>query len=73
MGSACATAALCVPEAFGELGLAGEVRQVGQTEARLKEAAKLGFTQAFLPAGRRKGGPGEAADLGDILIARPAR
>jgi DNA repair protein RadA/Sms len=45
---------------FGEVGLAGEVRQVGQTEARLKEAAKLGFTQAYLPAGRRKGAPGES-------------
>jgi DNA repair protein RadA/Sms len=35
---------------FGEIGLSGEVRAVGQTEARLKEAAKLGFTNAFAPA-----------------------
>jgi DNA repair protein RadA/Sms len=35
---------------FGEIGLSGEVRAVGQTEARLKEAAKLGFTKAFAPA-----------------------
>jgi DNA repair protein RadA/Sms len=34
---------------FGEVGLAGEVRAVGQTEARLKEAAKLGFERAILP------------------------
>lgn len=34
---------------FGEIGLSGEVRAVGQTEARLKEAAKLGFTKAFAP------------------------
>ncbi|MDA8051451.1 MAG: DNA repair protein RadA [Rhodospirillales bacterium] len=34
---------------FGEVGLSGEVRQVAQAEARLKEAAKLGFTAASLP------------------------
>lgn len=34
---------------FGEIGLSGEVRRVAQPELRLKEAAKLGFTQAILP------------------------
>jgi DNA repair protein RadA/Sms len=34
---------------FGEVGLSGEVRQVAQAEARLKEAAKLGFDSACLP------------------------
>ncbi len=34
---------------FGEIGLSGEVRQVAQADARLKEAAKLGFEQATLP------------------------
>jgi DNA repair protein RadA/Sms len=34
----------------GEVGLAGEVRAVSQPEARLAEAARLGFTHAFLPA-----------------------
>jgi DNA repair protein RadA/Sms len=34
---------------FGEVGLSGEIRQVAQAEARLKEAAKLGFLQATLP------------------------
>jgi DNA repair protein RadA/Sms len=37
---------------FGEIGLSGEVRPVGQRVARLKEAAKLGFDQAIVPAGR---------------------
>jgi len=37
--------------AFGEVSLAGEVRPVTQMEARLKEAAKLGFTEALVPAG----------------------
>ncbi len=33
---------------FGEVGLTGEVRTVGQTELRLKEGEKLGFRQAML-------------------------
>ncbi|MDD9877885.1 MAG: DNA repair protein RadA [Magnetovibrio sp.] len=37
---------------FGEVGLSGEVRAVSQTEARLKEAEKLGFTRALIPAAR---------------------
>jgi DNA repair protein RadA/Sms len=41
---------------FGEIGLGGEVRPVGQIEQRLKEAEKLGFTDALIPplGGRRK-------------------
>ncbi len=34
---------------FGEIGLSGEIRQVSQAEARLKEAQKLGFAAACLP------------------------
>lgn len=34
---------------FGEIGLSGEVRSVGQTDLRLKEAAKLGFSEAIMP------------------------
>lgn len=36
--------------AFGEIGLSGEIRRVAQTDLRLKEAAKLGFKQALIPA-----------------------
>ena len=36
---------------FGEVSLSGEVRPVGQSEARLKEAAKLGFKQAVCAKG----------------------
>lgn len=32
---------------FGEVGLSGEVRKVSQTEARVKEASKLGFKQIY--------------------------
>ncbi|MDP2111750.1 MAG: DNA repair protein RadA [Thiobacillus sp.] len=35
---------------FGEVGLAGEIRPVQRGQERLKEAAKLGFTQAIVPA-----------------------
>jgi DNA repair protein RadA/Sms len=41
---------------FGEIGLAGEVRGVARADARLKEAAKLGFTQAVLPSRRNVAG-----------------
>jgi DNA repair protein RadA/Sms len=36
---------------LGEVGLAGEVRAVGQVEPRLTEAAKMGFRRAILPHG----------------------
>ena len=39
---------------FGEVGLAGELRPVHATEARLKEAAKLGFNRAVIPAASEK-------------------
>jgi DNA repair protein RadA/Sms len=35
--------------AFGEASLSGDVRPVGRAEARLKEAAKLGFRTALAP------------------------
>jgi len=35
---------------FGEVGLGGEVRTVPQSTARLQEAQRIGFTQAFVPA-----------------------
>ncbi|MEM6375545.1 MAG: DNA repair protein RadA [Pseudomonadota bacterium] len=41
---------------FGEISLSGALRPVAQTENRLKEAAKLGFTSAILPAGGKPGG-----------------
>ncbi len=36
---------------FGEISLSGALRNVGQTENRLKEAQKLGFTKAIAPKG----------------------
>jgi DNA repair protein RadA/Sms len=62
---------------FGEVGLSGEVRQVAQAEARLKEAHKLGFAGACLPrrlAGRRLATPSgfrldETGHLTDLVAA----
>jgi len=45
---------------FGEIGLSGEVRAVGQMESRMREAAKLGFTAALTP---RLGGRSIASGL----------
>jgi DNA repair protein RadA/Sms len=35
---------------FGEIGLSGQIRPVAHSLPRLKEAAKLGFTRALVPA-----------------------
>ena len=37
--------------AIGEVGLAGEIRNVVGLQRRLTEAARLGMTRAFVPAG----------------------
>jgi DNA repair protein RadA/Sms len=37
--------------AFGEVGLSGEIRSVGQALARVKEAGSLGFETVILPQG----------------------
>ena len=39
--------------AFGEIGLAGEIRPVPYGEERLREAAKHGFRRAIVPAANR--------------------
>jgi DNA repair protein RadA/Sms len=55
---------------FGEIGLAGEVRAVTRQDLRLKEAARLGFTQAFVPARRSGSAPAPASGIGVTEIAR---
>jgi DNA repair protein RadA/Sms len=45
---------------FGEVSLSGMVRPVAQTAARLKEAHKLGFTQAVAPDNARAEAGGES-------------
>ena len=41
---------------FGEISLSGALRPAPQTENRLKEAQKLGFTAAIAPTGGKSGG-----------------
>lgn len=43
--------------AFGEVGLAGEVRPVSGIQRRLQEAARLGFTHAIVPQGSGDAAP----------------
>ena len=43
---------------FGEISLSGALRPVSQAENRLKEARKLGFSQAILPDGQKLDGKG---------------
>jgi len=42
---------------FGEVGLAGEVRPVQDADARIREAAKLGFKHAIIPSGNKLAKP----------------
>jgi DNA repair protein RadA/Sms len=60
---------------FGEIGLSGEIRPVGHAEARMKEAAKLGFAQAIVPAGSAAPAAGlkvvELAELADLRALFP--
>ncbi len=41
--------------AFGEIGLAGEIRSVMQAQTRVNECARLGFTKLILPKSSIKG------------------
>ena len=56
---------------IGEVGLNGELRAVGQMNARLHEAAKLGFKAAIVPRRLRRGEPWPKGI--EILEARSLR
>ncbi len=59
---------------FGEVSLSGAVRPVAHTAQRLKEAEKLGFAQAVMPAGSadlpaaRNGCWSEVETLPDLVV-----
>jgi len=60
---------------FGEISLSGDIRPVPQAESRLKEAAKLGFSRAFVPAGTRATGGlncTEIANVAELVSLIPA-
>jgi len=44
--------------AVGEVGLGGEIRRVNQLGQRLREAGRLGYRKAIVPAGNDGGGDG---------------
>ncbi len=52
--------------AFGEVGLAGEVRAVDMGRQRLAEASKFGFTKCILP----KGCAGESVDGVELVAVK---
>ena len=54
--------------AFGEIGLAGEVRPAPRGQDRLKEAAKLGFEKAIVP--KANAPKGRSADIEVIPVER---
>jgi DNA repair protein RadA/Sms len=62
---------------FGEVSLSGDVRLTSGSEARLKEAVKLGFKTAIVPAGTKADGVGlrlePVANVGELasLIGGP--
>jgi DNA repair protein RadA/Sms len=57
----------------GEVGLGGELRQVGHTPRRLAEAARLGFGRALVPSSAPDGPAGveviRAATLAEAIVA----
>jgi len=59
--------------AFGEVGLAGDVRSVTSMSRRLAEAARLGFTDAIVPArSRSTGAPPAGLRLHEVSTVQDA-
>lgn len=58
--------------AFGEIGLAGEIRSVSQAQMRVNEAERLGFTRIILPSHNLKGLTSENAELIGVKNIRDA-
>ncbi len=68
---------------FGEVGLGGEVRRVAQTDKRLSELARLGFTRAITAhtavdkvgagAGIAVGGLAHVGELADLVLSGKMR
>jgi DNA repair protein RadA/Sms len=58
---------------FGEISLSGALRPITQAEARLKEAAKLGFAAAYTPASLKQASTSDftlkkLSDLGEFIV-----
>jgi DNA repair protein RadA/Sms len=59
--------------AFGEIGLAGEVRSVPRASSRLAESAAMGFTRAIVPRSAAEVPPGSSAEGARELQIVPVR
>ncbi len=59
--------------AFGEIGLAGEVRSVNACAQRVREAARLGFARCVIPKHNLKNIPAELASQIEIVGVRTVR
>ena len=51
---------------FGEIALSGEIRQVAHSGLRLKEAAKLGFENGWVPRGVKTSDGTRLAEFGNL-------
>jgi DNA repair protein RadA/Sms len=58
--------------AVGEVGLLGELRPVSGLDRRLREAARLGFERAIVPAGGRASSPVEGIRAVPVATLRDA-
>jgi DNA repair protein RadA/Sms len=58
--------------AIGEVGLLGELRSVGGLDRRLREAARLGFGRAIIPAAGDRSQPAAPVGL-ELLRAETLR
>lgn len=59
--------------AFGEIGLAGEIRAVNNAQARISEAVRLGFSRVVLPlANAKKIKPIEGVEIIGVTTIREA-
>jgi DNA repair protein RadA/Sms len=56
----------------GEVGLAGEVRNVAGVPRRVAEAERMGFRQAIVPAGSAGVSAGSAVEVTEVADVREA-
>lgn len=59
--------------AFGEVGLAGEIRAVSSAEQRILEAARLGFKRCIIPQHNYKSLPASVKKTIEVIGARYVR
>ena len=59
--------------AFGEIGLAGEIRAISHCEQRVREAARLGFCRFIVPRHNLKSIPKELTEKIEVVGVRTIR